>query len=161
MYTFSKRLAGRFDIFASFQRQGDTHLKKFSAGVTPQTQATVNVYAKGSFSFQVGDFEQVMSEGSCTLDLGIAEFPEGLVATETVLSPYALRYCVSPSSPGPFTRAKVDVAEGQSAVFDVNTLVFVLAGRVSVAGVSVAQGGYVVAMANSPVTGSATLLAVA
>jgi hypothetical protein len=161
MYTFSKRTAGRFDIYASFQRQGDTHLKKFEPGVTPLNQQTVNVYAKGEFRFDIADFSQTMPQGSCSLDLAIDEFPAGVVSTETVLSPYALRYCVSPSAPSPFTRSKANISEGSPLALDQNSLVFVLSGAITVNGVSVGSGGYVLVGANSPVSGVATVLAVA
>jgi hypothetical protein len=161
MYAFTKNTAGRFIVYSSFQRQGDTHLKRFGAGVTPQNQQTVNIYAKGAFTFQVGALTQQMPEGSCTLDLQLEAFPEGAVATETVVSPTALRYCVAPSDSGPFTRQKLAVSSQSPASFAVKTLVFVLSGTVTAGGVSVAQGGYLLVNPNSPVTGDANVLALA
>lgn len=161
MFTFSKRTAGRFDIFASFQSQGDDHKKRFGAGVTPHNQKTINIYAKGEFRFEIGDFSQTLPEGSSTLDLEITEFPAGEISTETVLSTYGLRYCVSPRTGGAFTREVTHVVPGTPKQFQVETLVFVLSGSITVAGVSVAQAAYLLVPANTDIEGEAALLAVA
>jgi len=161
MFTFNKRTAGRFDVFASFQSAGDNHKKRFGAGVTPGNQQTINVYAKGEFRFEIGGFSQIMPEGSCTLDLELTEFPAGEISTETVLSAYGIRYCVSPNTGGAFTREVIHVVPGSPKQFQVETLVFVLHGFIEVGGVSVSQAGYTLVGPNVPVTGEAALLAVA
>ena len=158
MFTFNKRIAGRFDVFASVQSQGDTHLKRFGTGVTPLNQKTINVYAKGDFLFTVGQFSQPMPEGSCTLDLVLSDYPAGEIATETVVSQYGLRYCASPSLGGSFDRSIVQASSVSSQSFLVETLVFVLEGSIEVSGVLVSQGAYVLVRAQTAVTGQAKLL---
>lgn len=158
MFTFKRNTAGRFDVFSSFQSQGDVHLKRFGAGVTPRNQQTINVYAKGGFLFEVAGHSQPMLEGSCTLDLSLTEYPSGEVSTETVVSQFGLRYCVSPSRGGPFDRSIVEVTVETPQSFLSETLVFVLQGSIQVASVSVAQAGYVLVRANTPVTGAGRLL---
>lgn len=161
MYRFERTPVGRFLVHKAATRKGDTHLKRFKEGVTPRNQETANIYAEGEFEFRVGDFRQVLTAGQTNLDLEIAKFPAGEIATETVLSTYGIRYCVSPNTGGAFTREVIHVVPGSPKQFQVETLVFVLHGFIEVGGVSVAQAGYTIVGPNAPVTGEAALLAVA
>ena len=159
MFTFSKRSAGRFDVHASFQSQGDDHKKRFGAGVTPQNQKTINIYARGEFRFEIGSFSQIMPQGSTTLGLELEEFPSGEISTETVLSAYGLRYCVAPSLGGSFAREEITLVSAAPISFPVDTLAFVLDGSIEVAGVTVGQAGYVLIPARTEASGDARILA--
>lgn len=159
MYSFTQNNIGRFTVYQSVQRAGDTHLKKFKAGVTPHNQETINVYVAGSFRFSVGGFTQDLPAGSTTLDLEIEAFPEGVVATEEVLSPVGVRYCVS-AGDGAYTKQIVDVSDAVPFVASARSVVFVLAGSVSVVGVAAGPGAYVALEPGDQVTGVGRLLAV-
>jgi len=108
-YSFQQVTVGQFTAYRSAQVLGDTHCKRFTGGVTPQNQQTLNVYIAGDFEFTCGDFTQVLHAGDTSLDLTIGEFPAGVVCTEKVLSPTALRICVSPPGKGSWSREKVAV----------------------------------------------------
>lgn len=157
MYSFTQSNIGRFTVYQSVQRAGDTHLKKFKAGVTPQNQETINVYVAGSFCFSVGDFIQVLNAGDTTLDLQIVVFPENVVATEEVMSDVGIRYCIS-ANDGSFTKQIVEVMEGLPYVADSKSVGFVLSGLPSVSGVSVGVGASVILEPGFTVTGSGKIL---
>lgn len=160
MYSFSRMSTGRFNIYRSFVKQGDTHKKCFAAGVTPQNQATVNVYVSGQFQFVCGSFSQVMDAGSCNLDLATPEFEEGVVCVETVLSPTANRYCVSSIDNLPFNRFKLHLEQEADHRFLADSLVFVLKGSADLCGVIVNAGGFALLGAGSIVTGPVDMLVV-
>lgn len=159
MYSFTRQTVGKFTVYQSVQRAGDSHQKKFKAGVTPQNQETVNVYALGSFRFSMGEFTQDLPAGSTTLDLSITNFPEGVVSTEEVLSPMAVRYCVSAEGK-PYTKQIAMVTEQSSFTSTAKCLAFVLTGSVIAAGVPIGAGAYVMLDPGFEVTGSGKLLVV-
>lgn len=115
MYQFKKQKLDWLDVFVARVKKGDGHLKMFSTPATPATQATLNIYAEGSFSFSAGDFAQEMGAGDSSLDLTIERFPAGMLAVERVLSDKGLRLCVSPSDPKTaWSRRAVKLKKGQS-----------------------------------------------
>jgi hypothetical protein len=75
--------------------------------VTPQNQGTLNIYLQGSFKFVIGSFEQILEAGDTSLDLTIESFPADTLCTETCLTQPALRYCVSKTEPGSWSRERV------------------------------------------------------
>lgn len=159
MYSFSRRSVGRFTVYQSIQRAGDTHQKKFKAGVTPQNQETINVYAAGDFRFSIGEFTQDLPAGSTTIDLGITEFPEGVVSTEEVLSPMAIRYCVGAEAK-PFTKDVIQVTDQAPFTAAGKCVAFVLTGSVEAAGVPIGAGAYVALYPGVAITGLGKLLVV-
>lgn len=131
-YSFQKVEVDGFIIYRSQQRAGDTHLKKFSAGVTPQNQGTLNIYLSGSFRLSSGEFLQDFGPGDTSLDTALASYPNGVVFTETVLSQDALRYCVSKLGGGPWCRAKVGILGAAS--FDTDSVLVVISGSIGDSG---------------------------
>lgn len=107
MYQFEKNTLGDFVIHKSQPQIGATHKKQFSEGVTPENQATFNVYIAGSFLFSIGDFQQTLTAGQSTLDLTLDEFPANTLCTETCLENSAVRYCISRATSGHWMRTKV------------------------------------------------------
>lgn len=157
MYSFTQANIGRFTVYQSVQRAGDTHLKKFKAGVTPQNQKTINVYVVGSFRFSVDGFTQDLHAGDTTLDLQTSGFPEGALATEEVLSTVGIRYCISVTE-GTFTKQVVEITESLPFVVDSKSVGFVLSGVQDVSGVSMKVGAMVNLEPGFVVTGSGKLL---
>jgi hypothetical protein len=111
MYQFEKQTLGDFIIHCAAPQIGDIHKKQFSEGVTPQNQATFNVYVSGSFRFCIGDFEQTLTAGQSTLDLTLEAFPANKLCVETCLDGPAIRYCISKATPGVWQRTKVSDPE--------------------------------------------------
>lgn len=111
MYQFTRHDIGQFTVHESTPSVGDQHLKRFQGAVTPQNQATLNIYLSGQFRFTAGDFEQVLAAGQTSLDLGIAAFPPDVVCVERVIAGPARRYCVSKAQPGPWSRQRVDATD--------------------------------------------------
>ena len=125
-YSFQKSQVGEFEIYRSEQVMGDVHLKRFLPGVTPQNQATLNVYIDGSFRMVAGGYSQVFSAGSTSLDTALSSYPGGAVFTESVLSATGLRYCVSRLGGGPWLRERLAVSG--PTVFDEDSVLIVLSG---------------------------------
>jgi hypothetical protein len=157
MYSFTRQNIGNFVIYQSVQKAGDTHLKKFSTGVTPHNQETINVYAVGDFRFSVGEFTQDLPAGSTTLDLEIDEFPAGEVATEEVLSPVAIRYCISGDW---LNKSIIDVNSQKPYTVLVSSIVFILTGSFNIAGNTVNAGAYTTLYPNCVVNGNGKLLVI-
>lgn len=157
MYNFTKSTAGGLDIYTSFQKQGDTHSKRFGEGVTPANQATVNVYTQGEFSLDIDGAEYLMPAGSCSLDVPVAAYPAGAVATETVLSPRAVRCCVSTAN-GVVGRSLAELSPGAPVAVSGTTLVFVLHGEAVVHGVTMTAGGFALAHPGGSITGVGRVL---
>ena len=143
MFGFSHARVGGFDVYRSYQKQGDEHRKRFVAsGSSPQSQATWNLYIAGSFEFTVGAFSQTLSAGQTSLALTLPEFPKDEVCVERVLSPLGVRYCVSAKTPwGREVIALPAAAEHQTTR---GGTLFVLSGAVGVNGISCGPGACVV-----------------
>jgi hypothetical protein len=157
MYSFSRREVGRFVVQVSNQKLGDVHRKRFKNGVTPQNQETINVYVAGNFTFSIGSFNKSLTAGSTSLDLEIDEFPEGEIAVEQVVSPTAIRYCVS-AKEGKYEKAVSELSTSVPLVLAVASAVFVLSGTVTVGTMVVSTGGYVAVSAGASLLGNGRLL---
>lgn len=155
MYSFSRKAIGPYVIHISVQKAGDVHRKKFVSGVTPSNQNTTNIYVKGKFLFSIGEHSQELTAGQTSLDLQIAEYPANVIATETVLSDYAVRYCV-PSKD--LSKTIVQVGENQTHTLEENSLVFVLSGKAVVNNTNIGPGGYWLVRNIKTVTGPVKLL---
>lgn len=112
MYRFSKQTVGGFDIYTANPEVGEVHLRRFAPGVSPQNQASLNIYAAGGFSLQAGSFNRSLTAGQTSLDLDITEYPAGELLIERVVSGPATRRCVSRSGGGPWGRARLEVSSG-------------------------------------------------
>lgn len=110
MYRFSKQTVGGFDIYTANPSVGEVHLRRFAPGVTPQNQASLNIYAAGSFELQAGSFGQVFEAGQTSLDLRLTEYPAGELCIERVVSGPATRRCVSRVGGGAWTRRCIEVS---------------------------------------------------
>lgn len=146
MYQFEGFEVGGFKVYKSAQKEGDTHLKRFtSPGVTPQTQATLNIYAEGAFSFGIPDtgFTQALNAGDTSLNVTLAEYPAGAVCEERVVSQTALRYCVSPLQQTPWTPLIVTLAAGEQLPTQVGDCIFIVQGSVEAGGKTHAKGTFV------------------
>lgn len=136
-YAFETSDVGGFRVYKSAQQAGDLHLKRFTQpGVTPQTQGTLNIYAEGVFSFAIPttEFVQTLSAGSTSLDLTVAQYPVNAVCEEQVVSPTALRYCVSPAVPLAWTPSVVALAAGDELVTQPDDCIYLMQGSVTVGG---------------------------
>ena len=136
MYHFKKYIVGRFTVYESRQKQGDEHRKRFTGNVTPQSQATLNLYTAGQFEFAIPavNFTQVLEAGQTNRDLTIASFPTNEVTIERVLSETATRLCVSAA--GAMTVATVDLTVGQSYPQAAVGMLVVISGIVVVDGLT-------------------------
>ena len=134
MYQFSNNVLAGLTVSQSVAKAGTTHLKQFTtAGVTPATQNTLNLYISGSFKFEVNGFIQIMNPGETSLDLSITEYPVNLTCTETVLSDWGVRCCVS--SKVPWTKEIVNLSYNQTYENVHKSLVLLTQGTVSIGGV--------------------------
>jgi hypothetical protein len=109
MYNFVRQTIGGFHVHKATPEIGAVHHKKFAYKVTPQNQATLNVYLAGSFELQATSFRQLLEAGQTSLDVALAEYPAGELFTERVVSGPAIRYCVAKAGGGAWLRARVDV----------------------------------------------------
>lgn len=155
MYSFTRKTLGPYTVHISVQKSGDTHHKKFTGTVSPSTQSTTNIYVKGNFLFTIGNYSQEMVSGQTSLDLNIDEYPVDTLATETVLSDYAVRYCVPSKG---LTKQVVEIPENQTYSVDKNSLVFVLSGKAFVNNTQVGLGGYWLVQNTCSITGPVKLL---
>jgi hypothetical protein len=111
MYSYAKQSIGGFHVYKATPEVGAIHCKKFASAVTPQNQATLNVYIAGSFELSAGSFTQALEAGQTSLDVTLAEYPAGELFTERVLSGPAIRYCVSKAGGGTWLRARIEITE--------------------------------------------------
>lgn len=110
MYRFTKQTIGNFDIYTANPRVGDVHLRKFSTGVTPKNQASLNIYAAGTFCLTSQDFKQIIPAGHTSLDLSLHEYTPQKLYIEQVVSGPATRLCVSKTGGGAWIRRQVDIS---------------------------------------------------
>lgn len=155
MYSFSRKSIGPYTVHISTQKRGDTHHKKFSGKVTPSSQNTTNIYVSGRFQLSAGDYSQELIAGQTNLDLNIHEYIPDQVLTETVLSDYAVRYCVPSAG---LTRTIVEVEQPETYNTTKNSLIFVLAGKAVVSGTSISLGGYWLVQNTQSISGPVKLL---
>lgn len=133
MYQFTNVVLAGLTVSQSIAKAGTKHHKQYTnAGVAPATQNTLNVYLFGSFSFEVGNFSQVMQAGDTSLDLGLTQYPADLPCVETVLSDWGARCCVS--SKKPWAREVVELGSGQAHTLAHDSLVILTGGTVDVGG---------------------------
>lgn len=132
-YRFKQFQAGRFAAFLSVQERGDTHKKRFiEDGITPMLQGTLNIYVSGAFDFGPEGGEAVrLVAGDTSLDLPFPVFPKGVVFVETVISETASRLCLSPSTPAPWTKRKLSMAESDEIDLSAGACAFLLSGEVA------------------------------
>jgi len=155
MYSFTRKIVGPYTVHLSVQKSGDTHHKKFIGTISPSTQSTTNIYVKGNFLFTIGNYSQEMVSGQTNLDLNIDKYPVDTVATETVLSDYAIRYCIPTKG---LTKQVVEIPENQMYSADKNSLVFVLSGKAVVNNTQVGLGGYWLVQNTESICGPVKLL---
>lgn len=110
MYNFTSKLVNGFCVSKATPEVGAVHLKKFAYKVTPQNQATLNLYIAGSFELTSSSFTQMLEAGQTSLDVALLEYPAGELVTERVMSGPAVRYCVAKVGGGAWLRVRVDVA---------------------------------------------------
>lgn len=133
MYQFTNTAMAGLTVSHSIAKAGTKHRKVYAAqGVTPATQDTLNVYLSGSFNFEAGNFSQVMVAGDTSLDLGIEQYPAGVVCIETVLSDWGRRCCIS--SKKPWTRDVVSLTQDQTHTLAHDSLVVLTEGYLDVGG---------------------------
>jgi hypothetical protein len=136
-YTFEKVRAVGFDIHKTVAPIGTEHKKIFiEDGVSTQNQATLNVYAEGSFLFEVPELNvsHTFNVGDTSLDFNIS-FPKDCVCVEKPLQNESVRYCISSTKDkNTLYRTQVEIQQGGSIDVDALTLVVVTAGNVNVAG---------------------------
>lgn len=143
-YRFHEFEVGPFKVYQSDSVKGDAHLKRFiTAGVTPQTQSTLNIYASGEFECVTKDFKQVMPAGSTSLDLLIKKFPLREIFTERVLSAEATRYCVSPQVKEPWIKLHVHLSSDSVYELGSNEIAYILSGSVKNVGAGMVEAFFV------------------
>lgn len=112
MYAFKKQRVGAFDVHTAHPEVGSLHYKKFTSGVTPQSQATLNVYVQGTFLLRGGLFEQTMVAGQTSLDVGLSEYEPDQIYVEKVLTGPAKRLCIAKTTGGVWNRQNLLVKPG-------------------------------------------------
>ena len=127
MYEFIKFQFDWLLVYVAKPSVNDVLKKRFSTGVTPQNQSTLNIYSSGKFKASVDEasFSQVLGIGESSLDLSISEFPNQAILVETPVEEPACRLCLSVNGGGKWAREKrivaakesIDLAHGQVAVF--------------------------------------------
>lgn len=152
MYKFDRENFGEFVVHRSNQVRGDVHRKRFLLGVTPQNQATLNVYVSGQFRLTCGAFEQTMSGGDTSLDVALGVYPHGLTVQEQVTSDTGTRLCIAVPGGGKWFRQKTPVTDAEA--FPGDSLVVVLYGHVN----GHAPGGVFMLRAGQTIAGSATVV---
>lgn len=141
MYQFSNVEIAGLTVSQSIAQSGEQHRKRYtSAGVTPATQNTLNVYVSGSFNFEVDGFSQVLAPGQTNLDLTIAEYPVDEICVETVISDWGNRFCVSCKQP--WEREQFTLNAGQTLELTKDSVLVLLSGSVDVAGTAMAAVSY-------------------
>ncbi len=157
MFNFKRSIVSGFDIFCSYQKQGDEHKKRFTAaGISPPNQETWNLYIQGTFEFEVEDFHQSLYAGQTSLDLLIPEYPANTPCFERVLSPIGVRYCVSGDKfrVGQWTRQTVSLGNVESHTVASDSALIVLSGVVLVDGLSRGPGALMPVGFNTTITAS-------
>lgn len=128
MYTFKKFQFDWLNVFVFTPGVGALWKKRFTAGVTPQNQSTLNIYGLGKFrvTAEAAGFEQLLGVGESSLDLTIGEFPtEGLVVESPTEGP-ACRICLSVEGGGKWSRVKQTVAAGETVNLEPNQIAAVI-----------------------------------
>lgn len=152
MYQFSNNMLAGLTVSQSVAKAGTTHLKQFTtAGITPASQNTLNLYISGNFKVEVNGFSQIMSPGETSLDLSLTEYPVNLTCTETVLSDWGVRCCVS--SKVPWTKDVINISSTQTYENIYTSLVLLTQGTVSIGGVVMKGPSYREVPNNINITG--------
>ena len=117
-YAFKKHTFDWLSLYVSAPAAGLVLKKKYSAGVTPANQATLNVYALGKFevSCEAVALKQVLGVGECSLDVTVGTFPTGSTATETAIEAPACRICLSVTDGGKWSRVRSSVVANKEVV---------------------------------------------
>jgi hypothetical protein len=117
-YKFKKYTYGWLAIHVSTPSIGLVHKKKYLPDVTPQNQATLNVYTFGKFEVACEDagFKQVLGINDSSLDLTIGTFPADSISIETPVETPACRVCFSVPQGGKWIRAAAKVVKGEEVV---------------------------------------------
>jgi len=117
-YVFKKYTFDWLSLYVATPSIGDVLKKKYSEGVTPANQFTLNVYALGKFEVacEAAEFKQVLGVGECSLDVAIGTFPNDSVATETPLETPACRMCLSVTGGGKWSRVCLDVVANEKVI---------------------------------------------
>ena len=100
-YKFTKYTYGWLNIHVSTPSIGLLLKKKYLPGVTPQNQATLNVYTLGKFEVtcEHAGLKQVFGINETSLDLTIDTFPTDCISVETPVETPACRVCFSVAQP--------------------------------------------------------------
>ena len=132
-YKFTKFQVGRFTVHKANPHLGDEHRKRFTDfDITPNTQATFNIYAVGEFSFGVeGGTPLPFHPGSTSLSYSPdTPYEKGVIYLERVTSENATRYCVAPTIATKWRKREVTLEAGESLNLVVNGCAFVLIGAI-------------------------------
>lgn len=133
MYQFTNVVLADLTVSQSIAKAGTKHHKQYAtAGVSPATQNTLNVYLAGSFNFEAGGYSRVMHAGDTSLDLDITQYPTDVPCVETVLSDWGTRCCISAKKP--WVREIINLAPGQVHVMSRDSLVILTGGTANVGG---------------------------
>tara|TARA_R110000772_G_scaffold104020_1_gene205264 strand:+ start:462 stop:953 length:492 start_codon:yes stop_codon:yes gene_type:complete len=127
-YSFKKHTFDWLSLYVSTPAVGLVLKKKYSAGVTPANQATLNVYASGKFevSCEAAAFKQVLGVGECSLDVTVGTFPTDSIATETALETPACRICLSVTAGGKWSRGRLSVVANEEVTLTAEQIALVI-----------------------------------
>ena len=142
MYQFDRTIVGPFALHTSLPSVGDEHHKRYGTGVTPQNQATLNLYISGQFELEMpaANYRRIMSPGDCSLDIELSSFPEGL-CIERCLAEGSRRICISTTSPRlRWARQVMSLSAGSAFVGPESHLLVITTGIVDCDGVAIAAG---------------------
>ncbi len=127
-YAFRKHTFGWLSLYIATPTVGLVLKKKYSAGVTPANQATLNVYASGKFEVacEAAAFKQVLGVGECSLDVAVGTFPTDSIGTETALDTPACRMCLSVTDGGRWSRVRSSVVAGEEIALTAEQIALVI-----------------------------------
>lgn len=155
MYKFKRIPTPGFVLVESRPSIGDSHIKRFSPGVTPATQGTLNLYLAGKFSVEIAEagFRQVMHPGQTSLNLQPGATQPGVNVVESAASDGCWRMCLSPENKASrWARRIVDVGSCGVMPVQAGDLVVILIGAAVYGGDDLAVGGVVCAASDGEIS---------
>ena len=119
-YIFTRHIYDWLNIHVVTPPIGVALKKRYLPGVTPQNQATLNIYTLGKFEVTCEDagFKQVFGIGESSFDLTIDIFPTDSISTEKPIETPACRVCFSAPRGFKWSRAASKVVKDEVVKVD-------------------------------------------
>lgn len=150
-YTFDKKVAG-FTVARIVLYKGDEQKWIFDP-VHPKLVRGLSIIESGSILYSISDYSKVLNSGDTAWDCDIISTLNQDAVTLSILSPYAVRYCVTPSLiTDKFSRDIYEMQPGDTHAEPTDTCIVILSGEINFCNLSMSAVTYKLLPANEVLT---------